>query len=179
MDLKLASSRLPMGVGTMNNFTMSKMRYLVLSFLLAISSCILSAQEAQEEPAQVVLNLLSGKVPLNRDSIETCLKAHSWESLAYWDSGLELSKSNLFEAVPDVYRFDDTGFQLLLFSEDPANRQPIKGGYVIKEDQLEFVKKRTNEVIDTWTILYVDRNYLAVDMDGLRVFLVPPDNDPF
>ena len=135
-------------------------------------------QAQKEDPAEVVLKLLSTASPFARDSMTIHLEAHSWESLADWDSGTEAERAQLFEAVPDVYRFKNGTFDLLLFAQEEGERRRISGVYQLTEDRLLFYDKSNRTLLDSWTIRFLDAHYLAVDMDGLRVFFVAPDQDP-
>lgn len=131
-----------------------------------------------EDPAEVVLKILSTDPLFGKDSISVHLEAHSWESLAYWDSGAKADRSQLSEAVPDVYRFRDGAFYLTLFAKEERDKRRISGGYQLKGDRLFFYSKSNRILLDSWTIHYLNADYLAVDMDGLRVFFVAPDHEP-
>jgi hypothetical protein len=150
-----------------------------LFLMLALCTAPLFAQDQEEEPALLVLRILSDTTWQNNPQTKDHLSTHSWESLAYWDSDMPSDKENLFEAVPDVYRFDEGTFRLRLFKEDQTSNQTITGKYRLNNENLIFLNETGNKELDKWKIIYLDKNYLAVDMQGLRVFLVSPDDDPF
>ena len=161
----------------MYNFTRPKMRH--LGFLLASVLLLPGLGYSQnEDPAEVVLKLLSTDPPFARDSISAHLQGHSWESLAYWDSGAKADRSQLSEAVPDVYRFRDGAFDLLLFAKEERDKRRISGVYQLEGNRLLFYSASDRTLLDSWTIHYLNADYLAVDMEGLRVFFVAPDQDP-
>lgn len=139
----------------------------------------LYGQESVEDPARMVLGLLNDSTTSIIKDAEALLTAHSWESLAYWDSGSPSERENLFEAVPDVYHFEGGKFDLILYQQDAPSGKKIKGHYRLDGNQLMLLDQNGFEVLDRWRIHYLDQHYLAVDMEGLRVFFVAPDNDPF
>jgi hypothetical protein len=158
----------------MYNFTRPKMRH--LGFLLASVLLLPELGYSQkDDPAEVVLKLLSTNPHFARDSISVHLEGHSWESLAYWESGTKADRSQLSEAVPDIYRFKDGAFDLLLFAKEERDKRRISGVYQLKGDRLLFYSVSDRTLLDSWTIHYLNADYLAVDMDGLRVFFVAPD----
>ncbi len=150
-----------------------------LWLLFGLFTAQLHAQDSIEDPAKLVLTLLNDSASSVIKDAETLLTAHSWESLAYWDSGTPSNRENLYEAVPDVYRFQEGMFDLILYQQDAPSGQKIKGHYRLDGNQLMLLDQNGFEVLDRWRIHYLDKHYLAVDMDGLRVFFVAPDNDPF
>lgn len=139
----------------------------------------LQAQPDKKEPALLVLQLLANdSADIKANSIKW-LDGQSWESLAYWDPGTPKKTDHLFEAVPDVYRFEDGRFKVRFYRQDegPAN---ASGTFRIEGLKwIVFIDSGSRKELDRWKLLYLDQHYMAVDMDGLRVFFVPPDIDPF
>lgn len=168
-----------MGVGTTINFTAPKMRSLCIVACFFMLGWQLSAQPTSEEPAKLVLELLAADSTQWPENAKALLSEQSWESLAYWDPGTPRKIEQLFEAVPDVYRFEQDAFRVRFF-QAPKGRELIQGKYRLEDETwIVFTDGSGGRELDRWKLLYLDRNYLAVDMDGLRVFFVPPDNDPF
>ena len=161
----------------MYNFTGPKMRHLHF-FLASVLLLPVLGYSQKENSTDMVLKLLSTDSPFTMDSISVHLEAHSWESLAYWDSGVKADRSQLFEAVPDVYRFVDGAFDLLLFAKEERDKRRVSGVYQLKGDRLLLYGASDRTLLDSWRIHYLSADYLAVDMDGLRVFFVTPDQDP-
>jgi|GEM_PF-2054801 len=170
-----ASSKFPIGVGTRNNFINAKIAC-GLVFLFLFGSFKLNAQE--EQPIDKVLKVLSSPSSAMPEKAISILESHSWEAIAYWDPGTEAIVTNLFEAVPDVYRFDRGNFKIFLQTQG-GKPQTVNGKYTLFGSEIQLFKKDQNEIIDRWKVLFLSNEYLALDMGDLHVFFVLPDNDPF
>jgi hypothetical protein len=169
------SSKFPIGVGTRNNFIGAKI-VCALLFLLLFHSNILNAQE--DQPIDKVLHVLSSPAtPLPENAI-AILESHSWEALAYWDPESEPDITNVYEAVPDVYRFDNGTVKMNLQSQGGQPRT-INGLYSLFGSEIQLYKKGGSEIADRWKILYLSAEYLALDLGDIHVFFALPDNDPF
>ncbi|WP_417600132.1 hypothetical protein [Owenweeksia hongkongensis] len=108
--------------------------------------------------------------------LETNISHFPWEALAYMEEGSMLSMDDLNEAVPDYYYFQDNNLlQLKLidaknpegFGTDLTIPYRIDGGVTIL-----LINPKANKVEDSWDILYLDKNYLALDMGDIRVFFI-------
>lgn len=133
----------------------------------------------QGDQAEVLKLLRSNQVQLSKTPMEE-LAADRWEALAYWDTDTLAGSNELEEAVPDWYQFyrDDT-FDLLLV--DPRNagqaRQVVSGRFFLDNNQLKIIPLNKNEVVDQWTIYYLDAHYLVMEIDGLRVLFIHPSKE--
>tara|TARA_R110002050_G_scaffold136928_1_gene260255 strand:+ start:14934 stop:15428 length:495 start_codon:yes stop_codon:yes gene_type:complete len=150
-----------------------------LVFLLLSSSCFLHGQSAtvsSEQAIQKVFEVLSAKQKnscgLNCDSL---LKIGAWESLAYVDLSLSfnLSIEDIKEAVPDYYQFKDGKLYFKLINPENYNEYGYTGqlNYAWEAQSLKLIDPKSKHVKDSWEVLYLDENYLALQMDDLRVFL--------
>lgn len=147
-----------------------------IAFLLFLCAQVLVAQEDHEQ----VLNLLKSNLHKVSKNMEDELTAGRWEALAYWDQDTVANPGGLQEAVPDWYQFhEDNTFDLLLV--DPSNagraRQVVSGRYLVNKYDLKIIPPNKSEVVDQWTIYYLDSNYLVLEIDGLRVLFIHPPND--
>lgn len=143
--------------------------------LLALSSAGLFAQPTAEEAIDQVFGILSGRdtASLPADA-RAALQKNAWEALAYLPispSG-ESRVEDLQEAVPDYYRF--IGDQLLLKLIDPEDHNRYGSeftvNYRLKKRELTLLDPRTGAQRDQWVVLYLDAEYLALEMGDLRLF---------
>jgi hypothetical protein len=165
-----------MGVGTSVSFISAKFAFVFLAGCIS-SPSLLRAQI--EDPAQVVLDILSEAHSSDNPLEFDFLKGRSWEMLAYWNPESPATKDELFEAVPDVYRFENGKLKGRVLTDLNSDPIVISGHYSRSGNTLTLFKESGGMAADKWVILYLDEKYLALDMGDLRVFLVPPDNDPF
>lgn len=99
-----------------------------------------------------------------------------WEALAYMEEGRMLSTSDINEAVPDYYYFQNNNLlQLKLIDAKypEAFGTELAVPYQIKDNNtILLINPKDRKIEDTWDILYLDENYLALDMGDIRVFFI-------
>ena len=135
---------------------------------------VVSAQE--QGPAKMVLDILSQKEKVEIEFEN--LQPGAWEALSYVeDKGGEFVEEDLLEAVPDYYNFSDSTVIIKLVNPNDYNDYGIQLNlkYKVLGNELVLYDKKGKEK-DRWQFLYLDTNYLALDMGGLRVFFTksPP-----
>lgn len=144
---------------------------LFVSTLLLLSNVVL-AQSQQMDSQQFVLNaLLLENASINGD-VHFLLMKKPWEAIAYIDSAA--ANSVLKEAVPDEYTFDKDKLTIVLSSsQEGSSRNEQDLNYCLESNSIVIYKdsKALNLV---WQIIYLDSDYLVLDIDGLRLFLIHP-----
>lgn len=148
-------------------FIFDGMKYWFI-FSLLFAGLNVQGQLDPEAVRQKVLKALKEKrVPTSRDS--SYLVAGAWEALAYLE---DTTTENLFQAVPDYYSFKNG--KLLLKLINPQNKNEygveIEVNYKLLNNKLLLFDTNTGELKSTWKLLYLDKNYLGMEMDGLFVF---------
>lgn len=130
--------------------------------------------QAQHDPdsvIKIVWNALSAEETYIEESEESLLVDCDWEALSYWDTKSPKNMSNMFEAVGDVYRFNKDG-SFLLRLIDPSNPKTfgleVKGSYVRKAEIISLTSEAGK--LQHWQIVFLDQNYLILEIDGLRIF---------
>lgn len=117
-----------------------------------------------------VLDILSKKEVVMMEFDK--LKLGAWEALSYLEEKQgQFVEEDLLEAVPDYYNFSDSTVVIKLVNPNDYNDYGIQLElkYEIKGKELILFDKKGKEK-DRWTFLYLDKNYLALDMGQLRVF---------
>jgi hypothetical protein len=133
-----------------------------------------SSLSADEAIAKVyaVLTGSEKSIPSDHQNIEKLLSRAPWEALAYLPVGIEPDTNDLQQAVPDYYRFRDG--TLLLRLIDPKNQNQFgmstEVGYKLKDQDIVIIDPSTGGEADRWQIIYLDKNYLALDMLEFRIF---------
>jgi hypothetical protein len=133
----------------------------------------LSIHAQQHNPDSVVFQVLDAltadPVPLPAN-IDDLLIGPEWEALAYWEIGQPKQLESLNEAVGDIYQFQPTSFVIKLV--DPGNPrsylQAITGKFKRTERRIVLTSANGKELV--LDVMFVDGNYLVVEMDGLRLF---------
>ncbi len=150
----------------------------LLVFTACFSLNTLSAQSdiKAEDALQKVFNVLSGEERSNcKSKCDSLLNIGAWEALAYVDLSLSFSLSleDLKEAVPDYYQFKEGKLYFKLINPDNHNEYGYTGQlqYNLAAQSITVISPKTKEIKDKWKVLYLDENYLALEMDNLRVFL--------
>ncbi len=124
----------------------------------------------QRSPTEKVLDILTQKESIKLEYDKLNLGA--WEALSYLDAKkAEYAEEDLLEAVPDYYHFLDSTVIVKLVNPNDYNDYglQLELKYKILAKELILYDKKGKEK-DRWTFLYLDQNYLAMDMGGLRVF---------
>jgi hypothetical protein len=149
---------------------------LSLIFLLYTSGFNpLIAQQSQdpEKVIREVYEVLAGIRTYSTADVEKNLTKGAWEALSYVEEGDTIVLEDLREAVPDYYRFRADEAIVKLINPSNYNEYGLEatipyrlaeGGYI------ELIDSKTNKVKERWKIIYLDVNYMALDMGELRVF---------
>lgn len=140
--------------------------------LILIGHSIIAQKEQPEEVFEQVLKILTddeASLPQNQSDL---IQKSAWEALTYIEEGKEsYNREDLLEAVPDYYNFKSSTVIIKLIDpndynvygiEVEVNYSILNGKVLLKDD------KGTEK--DNWKILYLDENYMAMDMGELRVF---------
>lgn len=123
-----------------------------------------------------VYNILSGaeKAVPEADLCDSLLRLGAWEALAYLDveQTFNPQEEDLHEAVPDYYRFSVEGLLFKLIDPNDYNQYGHQGKLKYKWEGAEILILSVDgkTIKDRWQLLYLDANYLALQMGGLRVF---------
>ena len=159
------------------------MKHLLLFILI---SCSLSAQDSTAEAAiNKVYRVLSGeesRVPAAADRI-SLLQIAAWEALAYIDRArvLKPSREDLREAVPDYYHFKKDRVIFKLIDQKDYNLYGFEGSlpYRWEGEYVVILSADGKEEKDRWKLLYLDTNYMALQMGHLSVFFThSPKQEP-
>lgn len=146
--------------------------FAILSFLgLTIQAQADAATKAREHMFKA-LTVADG---IYIEDVNKNISHSPWEALAYMEEGSMSSLDDLNEAVPDYYHFQNNLLQLKLidaqnsggFGKELIIPFKINGGETIL-----LINPKSNRVEDSWDILYLDNNYLALDMGDIRVFFI-------
>jgi hypothetical protein len=142
--------------------------------LISLFSCgVLKAQTDEGEKAlNQVLEILTSKADQNHLVDEKDLEKGAWEALSYLNekSG-EYSTEDLLEAVPDYYSYKNGQLILKLINPQNYNEYGLEltVKYQLSGDTVQLFGEN-GELKDSWLVLYLDENYLALDMGDLHVF---------
>ncbi len=103
------------------------------------------------------------------------LQSLAWESLAYLESDSMLQVSDLQQAVPDYYNFMDSVVIIKLINPESFNEYgvEVKSYYRIEdEEKILLVDQESGIIRDEWRIIGLDKNYLGLEMGGIKVFFI-------
>ena len=149
------------------------------SFLIVTLSFITISAQAQEDAAskarEHMFKVLTAADGVFIEDVVENMERAPWEALAYMEEDKMLSAEDLQEAVPDYYRFKNNLLQLKLV--DPKNLgsfgTQVTIPYKVDNDEtILLLNPRNDEVKDSWDVLYLDKNYLALDMGDVRLFFI-------
>ncbi len=149
------------------------MAFKTISTLLISLFISLNASAQALNPDSVVYQvfdaLTAEPMPLP-NNVDELLIGPEWEALAYWEIGQPKQLEYLNEAVGDVYQFQPTSFVIKLV--DPNNPRSyltsVTGSLKRNGRNLELIAANGNQL--AITIIFVDANYLVLELDGLRLF---------
>jgi hypothetical protein len=141
---------------------------LAIGLLLSMSTL---AQELNPDSVVFkVLDALTAEPLALPNNLDELLIGPEWEALAYWEIGQPKQLEYLNEAVGDIYQFQPTSFVIKLI--DPNNPrtylQAITGQFARKERRIVLTSSSGKEL--NLDIIFIDKNYLVLEMDGLRLF---------
>ena len=154
-------------------------------FLILIS-CTLSAQDSTAEAAiSKVYRVLAGeesRVPIAAER-GSLLQSEAWEALAYIDRSQVLmpSREDLREAVPDYYHFKENKVIFKLIDQNDYNLYGFEGSlpYRWEDEYIVILSANGKQEKDRWKLLYLDANYMALQMGDLSVFFThSPKQEP-
>lgn len=143
---------------------------LCLSFMLFLANAQDSADG--DKVIQQVFEMLSGEPEAVTDASGLLMNL-AWEALAYLDASGAAGMEDLQEAVPDYYNFREEDLILKLINPENYNEYgvEISTPYRVKNNaEIILLDAKDGSIRDRWQILYLDENYLALDMGELRVF---------
>jgi hypothetical protein len=138
---------------------------------LIITLSFSTIAQSQDSAIYVVLKALTADEPSVSPPVKDLLISGEWEALAYWEMGTPKELTSLNEAVGDLYTFNDD-FTFLMKLIDPNDSHQIgtriSGKYRI-EDRIITMIAKNGKSMDA-EIRFLDRLYLILEMDGLRIF---------
>lgn len=144
---------------------------LIFTLALLLFAPLANAQtEHPDSVVQHVFRTITGlpqPLPSKTDSL---LHDFEWEALAYWDTLHPKKLAYLEEAVGDVYQFTKTNFALKLVDpQQPRSYlQTITGTYARQGRKLQLLAQNGKAL--TLYIVFLDSNYLVLEVDGLCMF---------
>lgn len=146
----------------------------IITAIVILAYGINSSAYCQElEPNDVVkqvFNALTGEPTQLPPKTDALLIGPEWEALAYWDMSTPKQLESMQEAVGDVYQFQPKSFAIKLI--DPNNPRAylstISGSYSRTKEALSLVSQKGNVL--NMSIIFIDENYLVLEIDGLRMF---------
>ncbi len=152
-----------------------RMKRSIITILLALPGLLFAqSTEATEKARQQVFEALTVADAVLEKPDENLTRG-AWEALSYLEESDSLKLEDIQEAVPDYYNFSKGVLDLRLI--DPQNKTEY--GLEVKvpfrltsSGAIELLDEETMAVKKQWQILYLDGNYLAMDMGDLRVFFV-------
>lgn len=131
--------------------------------------------DAAKEGREHMFNVLTAEVPDQLGNVLYNLEKSPWEALAYLEESNAHTINDLREAVPDYYHFAGGILDVKLRNPDDAAdySTEMKLGYSLGNDYKIVLRKPGTLRSDlSWQILYLDKNYLALDMGEVRVFFI-------
>lgn len=126
-----------------------------------------------EEVIREVYEVLAGMRNVDTANISSQLEHGAWEALSYIEEADTLLVEGLNEAVPDYYRFREGMVILKLINPKNYNEYGMEATLKYRlhnETVIQLLDSKSGMVKDEWEIIYLDGNYLALDMGDLRVF---------
>ncbi len=151
------------------------MQFRIITLFIVLLPLGLIAQEEEGEKAlQRVLEVLTLKDPQlpELSEIAPALQKGAWEALSYINEGAdEYATDDLLEAVPDYYNFREGNVIIKLIDPKDYNQYGIEVTviYRVSKGNVELLTPN-GELKNSWTLLYLDGHYMALDMGDLRVF---------
>lgn len=159
--------------GTLFGYSQAMGRRLIVLGLLFLSIVSYGQSEYADSVMTTVLNALTTEQRKLSEPADSLLELGAWEALAYWDTRDDKSVESLHEAVGDRYAFSDGRFVIQLI--DPNNPRQlgmkVEGFYERVRYRVEFHKTADSGPIMAFEIWYLDKNYMVIQMDELRIFL--------
>ena len=136
------------------------------------------AQVTPEEAIRKVYETLTLEEPLLSGDTIKLLQSGAWESLSYINEADMANADMVSEAVPDYYHFLEKKAIVKLIDQQDVNAygMELSVDYTLKSGDIYIMNTKTGEVLDRWQLLFLDENYMAMDMGEVRVFFThtPP-----
>ncbi len=153
------------------------MKKLLIPGILFLFCFHASAQASAEEALQKVYTTLTLQTPQIHGDTAALLQRGAWEALSYMEPASAQSVDDLQEAVPDYYHFYPKSVRIKLINPKNSNEYGIdvEVNYRIsKSAQIQLLKE--GNIQQQWQLLYLDQNYMALEMGDIRVFFThtPP-----
>jgi len=146
-------------------------KVIITAILVFVSFITLYSQSHNPDSVvQQVFKALTGEAqPLPKD-VNELLIGPEWEALAYWDSSMPKQLESMQEAVGDIYQFLEKSFVIKLVNpNDPSTYlNAINGTFIRLENTLTLLSQSGKKL--EMKIIFIDKNYLVTEMDGLRMF---------
>ncbi len=151
--------------------TLSGCLFLLIAFFPVCSF----GQEATDPDKVIreVYEVLAGMRSFDTEDINKKLKKGAWEALSYVETSDSIVMEDLSEAVPDYYRFKEKEAIVKLINPSNYNEYGLEAVIPYKVNaggEIQLLDSKTGVVKKNWKIIYLDSNYLALDMGELRVF---------
>lgn len=143
---------------------------LIVSLTIGTYYAIAQGTQEKENALQKVIEILTSKKPFVNSTFQ--LTSGAWEALSYIEEGkIEYNKDDLLEAVPDYYSFEKNSATIKFVNPNNVEEYGTKFTVNYRVEGAKIILlDNENKERDSWTILYLDNNYLALDMGELRVF---------
>ena len=157
----------------MSGFTIRKETWMGI-LLISIIPQVYCQKDPVQEVFEQVLNTLTITKPELPENKAMYLQKTSWEALSYMvEKEGGYTTEDLLEAVPDYYHFLDGTVIVKLINPKDNNSYGLEMelSYKVQAGEILLFDKQ-NRLKDSWRILYLDANYMALDMGDLRVFFV-------
>lgn len=146
------------------------------ALFIVLSFAAFGQELSGDQAIKKVYHILSGEeksIP-KAAAADSLLRQGAWEALAYLDMEQTFNpqEEDLQEAVPDYYRFSAEGLLFKLIDPNDYNQYGHQGKLQYKWEGAEILilSGDGKTIKDRWQLLYLDANYLALQMGGLRVF---------
>ena len=140
---------------------------LILSFFFSV----FAQGQPKDSAIYVVLNALTADEVSIAEPVNDLLINVEWEALAYWDTNDPKELDYLQEAVGDIYSFGkDATFKLRMIDQNNQDQFGLEINGKFTLEKYNLILKAENGKSITCSIRYLDKLYMILDFDGLRIF---------
>ncbi len=155
------------------------MKYLrffaAITLFVALVPTISFGQEVTDPDKVIreVYEVLAGIRTYDKTQLKANLTKGAWEALSYVEETDSIVMEDLSEAVPDYYRFKENDAIVKLINPSDYNVYGMEATIpyrVTSDGEIQLINTKNGTVRNNWKIIYLDANYLALDMGELRVF---------
>lgn len=143
-------------------------KLLLTGLLIVLSQSVFAQKDTVVAHVFKVLTTDNGDI---KQPVLNHLSGIHWEALAYWDVNSPKELDQMFEAVGDIYYFEKDGTFLLQMIDPQKPTQfglEISGTFTVEGNRMRLTSKAGK--IQEWHIIWLDNNYLILEIDGLRIF---------